>query len=62
MSEPDLEALAGRLRQLAGWRGKADIQRPAAHFPHLPFPALGVAAALGDDENFATTVTNITIG
>ncbi|CAK6696892.1 sll0787 family AIR synthase-like protein [Synechococcus sp. CBW1107] len=49
MSEPDLEALAARLRQLSGWRGKTDIQRPAAHFPHLPFPALGVAAALGDD-------------
>lgn len=49
MSEPDLEALAARLRQLAGWRDKTDIQRPAAHFPHLPFPALGLAAALGDD-------------
>ncbi|MCP9820567.1 sll0787 family AIR synthase-like protein [Synechococcus sp. Cruz-9H2] len=49
MSEPDLEVLVSRLRQLAGWRGKTDIQRPAAHFPHLPFPALGIAAALGDD-------------
>jgi AIR synthase-related protein len=49
MSDPDLAALATRLSRLAGLRGKTDIQRPAAHFPHRPFPALGVAAALGDD-------------
>ncbi|KEF40999.1 MAG: selenophosphate synthetase [Cyanobium sp. CACIAM 14] len=44
-----LSALAGRLRELPGLRGKADIQGPAAAFPHQPFPDLGPAAALGDD-------------
>ncbi|WP_216920584.1 sll0787 family AIR synthase-like protein [Synechococcus sp. CCAP 1479/9] len=46
---PDLAALAARLRQLSGLTGKTDIQSPAATFPHQPFPALGPAAALGDD-------------
>jgi len=47
--EPDLAALAARLRHLAGLTGKTDIRSPAATFPHQPFPALGPAAALGDD-------------
>ncbi|WP_216902360.1 sll0787 family AIR synthase-like protein [Synechococcus sp. CCY 9618] len=46
---PDLPALAARLRRLPGLTGKADIQAPAAAFPHQPFAALGPAAALGDD-------------
>ncbi len=45
----DLPALAGRLRRLPGLTGKADIQTPAAAFPHQPFADLGPAAALGDD-------------
>nr|WP_286193998.1 sll0787 family AIR synthase-like protein [Synechococcus sp. CCAP 1479/10] len=44
-----MAALAARLRQLSGLTGKTDIQPPAATFPHQPFPALGPAAALGDD-------------
>ncbi len=47
--DPDLAALAARLRQLSGLTGKTDIQSPAATFPHQPFPELGLAAALGDD-------------
>ncbi|MEA5391216.1 sll0787 family AIR synthase-like protein [Cyanobium gracile UHCC 0139] len=47
--DPDLAALAGRLRRLGGLTGKTDIQSPAATFPHQPFPELGPAAALGDD-------------
>ncbi|PSB37522.1 sll0787 family AIR synthase-like protein [Aphanothece minutissima] len=47
--DPDLVELAARLRQLSGLTGKTDIQSPAATFPHQPFPALGPAAALGDD-------------
>ncbi len=49
MSAIDLAPLAARLRQLSGLSGKGAIQRPAAHFPHQPFPQLGPAAALGDD-------------
>jgi AIR synthase-related protein len=49
MNPHDLPALTLRLRQQAGLRGKRDIQAPAATFPHQPFPALGQAAALGDD-------------
>jgi AIR synthase-related protein len=49
MSLTELEVLAERLRRLPGLRDKADIQRPAAVFPHQPFEALGPAAALGDD-------------
>ncbi|AFY29095.1 sll0787 family AIR synthase-like protein [Cyanobium gracile] len=47
--DPDLAALADRLRRLGGLTGKTDIQPPAATFPHQPFPELGPAAALGDD-------------
>ena len=47
--DPPLAALAARLRRLSGLTGKTDIQSPAATFPHQPFPALGPAAALGDD-------------
>jgi len=46
---PDLAALAQRLSHLEGLRGKRDIQAPARHFAHHPFPELGAAAALGDD-------------
>jgi AIR synthase-related protein len=46
---PDLGGLAERLAALPGLRGKTDIQAAAAGFDHQPFPALGVAAALGDD-------------
>jgi AIR synthase-related protein len=49
MSGIDLAPLAARLRALAGLHGKTAIQRPAAHFPHQPFAALGPAALLGDD-------------
>jgi AIR synthase-related protein len=49
MNPHDLQALTLRLRRQAGLRGKQDIQAPAATFPHQPFPALGQAAALGDD-------------
>lgn len=49
VQEPDLATLAARLRELSGLTGKTDIQPPAATFPHQPFPALGPAAALGDD-------------
>jgi AIR synthase-related protein len=49
MTPADLAALAARLGQLSGLRGKTDIQGPAARFPHQPFPALGAAAVLGDD-------------
>ncbi len=45
----DLHDLAHTLSQLAGLRGKRDIQAAAAVFPHQPFPELGPAAALGDD-------------
>ena len=44
-----LAELAERLRRQSGLLGKRDIQAPAAAFPHQPFPALGPAAALGDD-------------
>jgi AIR synthase-related protein len=44
-----LDELADRLRRQSGLLGKRDIQAPAAAFPHQPFPALGPAAALGDD-------------
>ncbi len=44
-----LAELSGRLQLLAGLEGKRDIQAPARAFPHLPFPELGAAAALGDD-------------
>ena len=46
---PDLGGLAERLAALPGLRGKTDIQAAAAGFDHQPFPALGLAAALGDD-------------
>ena len=45
----DLHALGRDLSQLAGLQGKRDIQAAAAVFHHQPFPALGSAAALGDD-------------
>ncbi len=45
----DLHAFVRDLSQLAGLQGKRDIQAAAAVFPHQPFPALGSAAALGDD-------------
>jgi hypothetical protein len=44
-----LAELSGRLQVLVGLEGKRDIQAPARTFPHLPFPELGAAAALGDD-------------
>jgi len=45
----ELAALAERLRGHPGLRAKRDIQPAAAAFEHQPFPALGAAAALGDD-------------
>jgi len=48
-AESDLAALTQRLGQLEGLLGKRDIQAPARLFAHHPFPALGAAAALGDD-------------
>ena len=45
----ELAALAERLRGHPGLRAKRDIQPAAAVFEHQPFPALGAAAALGDD-------------
>lgn len=45
----ELAALAQRLRRHPGLRAKGDIQPAAAAFDHQPFPALGAAAALGDD-------------
>lgn len=49
MTPADLQALTRRLRQSPGLRGKEEIQAPARIFPPSPFPALGPAAALGDD-------------
>jgi AIR synthase-related protein len=49
MSRPALPVLANQLRHLPGLRAKRDIQAPAAVFAHQPFPALGLAAQLGDD-------------
>jgi AIR synthase-related protein len=44
-----LAALAERLRRHSGLVGKRQIQPAARTFHHQPFPALGAAAALGDD-------------
>lgn len=44
-----LAELVERLQLQSGLLGKRDIQAPATAFPHQPFPALGPAAALGDD-------------
>ena len=49
MSRVELPELAHRLRALSGLQAKRDIQAPAAVFAHQPFPALGLAAQLGDD-------------
>ena len=49
MSVPDAAALAERLRRQSGLQGKRDIRAVAAVFRHDPFPALGTAAAIGDD-------------
>jgi AIR synthase-related protein len=49
MTPAELEALRLRLSRHPGLRGKEEIQLPADLFPQLPFPALGPAAALGDD-------------
>lgn len=45
----ELAALAERLRAHGGLVGKRQIQPAARAFDHQPFPALGAAAALGDD-------------
>ncbi|SBO42718.1 sll0787 family AIR synthase-like protein [Cyanobium sp. NIES-981] len=49
MTPDELEALRLRLSRHPGLCGKEEIQLPAGMFPALPFPALGPAAALGDD-------------
>lgn len=45
----ELTALIRSLRQQAGLQHKRDIQASSRAFSHHPFPALGPAAALGDD-------------